>query len=194
VAIKKNIDMDQAVKFRLLFRDAGALVEIEPVSAQPAEPQNSASGTGNPEPTIPPSEPGGLSLSPVNSHDLSDCAPQITPQPIPDISSIALDKPGITLDETPAPKTLEIDTRQLSLDESGEPLHTQETEKPLEINTSGLTLSPPQEGSLEAFQAPVKARPIPNIDHLKLVEPLPETREESTQKVTGKAQYTLPED
>ena len=37
VAIKKGIDMDQAVKYRVAFRDAGALVEIRSFAKPPAE-------------------------------------------------------------------------------------------------------------------------------------------------------------
>jgi hypothetical protein len=192
VAIKKNIDMDQAVKFRLLFRDAGALVDIQPIS-EPS-PQKTDTGISKPEPATPPSDEGGLSLSPAKSHDLSDCAPQVTPQTIPDISGIALDKPGVTLDETPALKALEIDTHELSLDDSGDPLHISEPAKTLEINTSSLSLSPPREGSLEAYKTAVEPQQIPNIDHLQLIESVAETSGESVPKPAVKARFTLPDD
>ena len=41
IPIKRGVDMDQAVKYRVAFRDAGALVDIVP-AGQPDPPRRSA--------------------------------------------------------------------------------------------------------------------------------------------------------
>jgi hypothetical protein len=118
VAVKRNVDMDTAVKYRLTFRDAGALVEIKPV-ATPA----SSSGTSIPDI---PSEPepateetteekSGMTLSPANTGSLEDYAPAVIPAPIPDISQMSMAEAGSTLDDSEPPPPLEIDTSNLSV-------------------------------------------------------------------------------
>ncbi|MEJ2608685.1 MAG: hypothetical protein P8179_01070 [Candidatus Thiodiazotropha sp.] len=185
--IKHGVDMDRAVKLRVAFRDAGGLVDIVP-AGQPAPKPKSAPAprpTVNKPPAKPtpeitelsladkpmeiPAEPHNTDiqvpeypLSPESGFDLSDCAAKVIPQALPDISSLDLNKTDNPLDETPAPK-------------------------PLEIDTSTLSLSPSNEDSLEEHQAEVEAAPLPNLDHLKIVDIAEE-------KPQGKAQFKLADD
>ncbi|RLJ21459.1 hypothetical protein DJ031_03155 [bacterium endosymbiont of Escarpia laminata] len=139
VAIKKGIDMDQAVKYRVAFRDAGALVEIRPIE-QPRQ----AAPAAEPQTTAPPTAPD-YDLSPANTGSLIDCAMEVKPQVIPDISAIHLDAPGTLIDETEPPPPANIDTGELSVSQA-------------------------REGSLEDCQIPTPAAPLPDISHLKIDE------------------------
>jgi len=99
VRVKAGVDQETAIKYRVAFRNAGALVEIQPANQ-----------------TAP---PGSLSLLPPNTGSLIDCAPGIEALPLPDISDYALSPEGAALDETsPAPPP-EIDTSGLSLGPAG---------------------------------------------------------------------------
>lgn len=218
VLIKRGVDMDRAIKFRVTFRDAGALVDIVP-TGQPAPmpqpptplptpplaataPAPTASSGGRGElslaegppateadkPTAPLPVPD-FDLSAPNDFDLSDCAPEVLAAPLPDISRIDLDKPGSTLDESPAPVPLKIDTEALELDAPGTALIETPRVAPPAIDTGDMTLSAPREGSLESYQVPVAAEPLPDIDHLQLAE----TSEEEA-KPRGKAKFAIAED
>lgn len=87
-----------------------------------------------------------LTLFPANTGSLIDCAKQVTPQPIPDIDHISLASIGAVLDESPDPE-------------------------PAEIDTSGLSVNPPNSGSLEDCKKEVEPYPIPDITHLDVDEP-----------------------
>jgi hypothetical protein len=164
VAIKQGVDMDQAVKYRLAFREAGALVDIHPVETAPASPASA------PDPRSDTTHHEGFTLSEPNSFDLSDCTPVVIPQEIPDISTLDLDKPGIILDESSPPEPLVIDVDELELGKPGITLDDPAPSVRAEIDTSELTLNPPNQGSLEAYQETVTPVPLPNIDHLKFTE------------------------
>jgi len=127
-------------------------------------------------------------LSAPNDFNLSDCAPEVPAAPIPDISSLDLDKAGATLDKSPAPEPLEIDTAALELDAPGSTLIEEPVIPPPAIDTGGMSLSAPREGSLEDYRTPVEAAPLPNIDHLELAET---SKEEKPQ---GKASFVIAED
>jgi hypothetical protein len=217
VAIKHGVDMDRAIKFRVAFRDAGALVDIVPAGDPPPQPKPTPPGATReaprptPQPTTPTSQgddlslaaqgplelPEGESLPPIpvpdydlskaGGFDLSDCAPEISPQPLPDISNLDLNQPGTQLDDTPAPEPLSIDTSELDLDAPGVTLIASQPQPTPDINTDDLSLSPPNTGSLEDVVKPVEAAEIPNIDHLDL------TPEEAA-KPKGKAQFKIAED
>lgn len=107
VKIKNSVDQDTAIKYRVAFRNAGALVEIR--SARLEAPETSH----NPEQTE--TEEGGMVLLPANSGSLIDCALPVESAPIPDISGLSLAGPGTTLDETAPPPAAEIDTSELQL-------------------------------------------------------------------------------
>lgn len=86
-----------------------------------------------------------LTLLPPNTGDLIDCYIPVTPTPLPDITDIALAPAGAVIDESELPPPKRIDTR-------------------------GLTLAQPRTGSLEDCRPEVKAKPIPDISHIELVQ------------------------
>lgn len=174
VAIKRGIDMDQAIQYRVTFRNAGALVEIRPALA--------AAGSGGTAAT----DDGNLSVSDARGFDLSDCAPQVTPQPIPDISGLALERPGATIDESPPAPAREIDTEGLTLAPDGGRLDESPPPAPPQIDTHELTLNPANQGSLAEFQKPVSPAPLPSTEHLELADEAPGGR--------GRARFPTSED
>ena len=194
VAIKKDVDMEQAVKYRVAFREAGALVEIRPASGAPASPapvQRPAApppgpAATAPEPVAQSAEPQSFSLSAPNSYDLSDCTPPAERQPLPDISGLDLDKPGVILDTSAPPQPLSIDTDDWELDRPGVDLDVSEPAPEIAIDTTALTLNPANQGSLEDCQQPVTPAPLPSIDHLEFAEEKP--------KPQGKAVFHTSED
>ncbi|HEC16507.1 MAG TPA: hypothetical protein ENI99_08070 [Sedimenticola sp.] len=143
VKIKSGVDLDKAVKYRVAFRDAGALVDIHPAAsdAQTAQPQPATAKSTKPAP-----DTGAVTLLPPNTGSLIDCAPEIVAAPIPDISGISLAEPGATIDESEPPP-------------------------PVDIDTEDLVLNPPRTGSLEDCRQAVEAMEIPDISALKIVDP-----------------------
>jgi hypothetical protein len=103
VRIKQDVDMETAGRYRAAFRQAGALVEIRPVSATET-------------PSSPPAAPAGNEpeLLPANTGSLEDCAPQVASAEIPDISDMALGSPDQPIDDSPPPPAAEIATEHLS--------------------------------------------------------------------------------
>ncbi|MCU7920786.1 MAG: hypothetical protein KZQ88_16650 [Candidatus Thiodiazotropha sp. (ex Dulcina madagascariensis)] len=213
IPIKKDVDMDRAIKFRIAFRDAGGLVDIVPAGQPaptpkpppPARPRPAASPPAGSAPSTqemtlaegPMAPPSDAEVIPVTApdyplsspqgFDLSDCMPEVEAAEIPDISALDLDKPGIGIDESPDPEPLEIDTSALELDTSGAILTEQSLVEPPEIDTTALSVSPAREGSLEDCQVAVEPAPIPNIDHLKIEQP-------ERKAIKGKAQFTISQD
>jgi hypothetical protein len=102
--VKKSVDLDTAARYRLAFRQAGALVEIR-VSDAVAE--------ANTPPRQAP--PPVLSLLPPHSGSLEDYTPRIPPPPLPDIRHLSLAPPGTLLDSPPPKAAIAIDTRALNL-------------------------------------------------------------------------------
>jgi hypothetical protein len=224
IPIKKGIDMERAIKFRITFRDAGALVDIVPAGEPPprSKPvQQSSQGeqaghapantrqvsdemTFADGPMEPAEDPNAhnapvavphYELSSVEGFDLSDCAPSVEPAKIPDISSMDMEKPGITLDETPEPEPLTIDTSTLELDKPGVTLIEAAPVQTPDIDTAELSMTPANQGTLEDCQTPVEPAPIPNIDHLKVVKPEPAPSQDSEHEPPrGKAQFKIAED
>jgi hypothetical protein len=220
VPIKRGLDMDQAVKYRVAFRDAGALVDIVPEGQpapspkpapaarpeQPLQPQpkqtesavapQTSSGLSladgplppQPEPEAPVIETPDYGLSEAKDFNLSDCAPQVEPAPIPDTSQLDLDKPGTTIDESSDWQPLEIDTAALDIDDSDEDLDQTPPVAEPNINIDGLSMGEAKQGSLEDCQQPVEPAPLPNIDHLKLDEAVAKKQSE------GKAKFQIADD
>jgi len=138
--IKNGVDQETAIKYRVAFRNAGALVEIRTADARAGEPE------GNKETR--PAEAAadqGMVLLPPKTGSLIDCAPRVEPAPLPDISDLSLASPGAVLDETPEPPAADIDTSQFQL-------------------------TPANSGTLEDCQTPKEPAPLPDISRLKLVE------------------------
>jgi hypothetical protein len=200
IPIKKGIDMDRAIKFRVTFRDAGGLVDIVPAGDQPPTPQPSQPPRPAPQARVTPTDSRQASseltfadgpmepaadtdadttpitvpaydLSSAQGFDLSDCTPTVEPAEIPDISALDMEKAGSTLDESPQPQPLTIDTSALELDKPGVTLIEESPPARPDIDTADLSMTPANQGSLEDCQTPVEAVPIPNIDHLKMDTP-----------------------
>lgn len=109
VKVKGGVDQETAIKYRVAFRNAGALVEIQ--SADPV----ADSGNVAPPPPSPGQNPEELTLLPPRTGSLIDCAPAIQAAPLPDISGLSLANPGALLDEAPTPVARPIDTSNLEL-------------------------------------------------------------------------------
>ncbi len=138
IRIKSSVDEETATKYRVAFRNAGALLEIQPSSRKEQQPNAANSATGST-----PQAPEGLTLLPANTGSLEECTPKVTPQPLPDISHISLAATGTVLDEAPEPE-------------------------PPEINTDNLSVQPANTGTLEDCKKEVEPYPIPDINHLDL--------------------------
>ncbi len=126
VAVKRGVDMDTAVKYRTAFRDAGALIEIKPITDTatvgaasipdvPPTPAPMAAPSEASEQAQPASS-SDLSLSPANTGTLEGFAPKVVPVEIGDISQISMAAVGSTIDESEPPPPLEIDTSALSIE------------------------------------------------------------------------------
>jgi hypothetical protein len=103
VVVKSGVDDKTAAKYRVAFRNAGALIDIKPSTAT-SDNSNDIYPTKTPE----------LTLLPPNTGSLIGYAKKVVPQPIPDISNISLASLGTTIDQSPDPKPAEIDTGTLS--------------------------------------------------------------------------------
>jgi hypothetical protein len=137
VTIKSGVDDETASRYRAAFRQAGALIDIK-LSASPFNKDKKPAAE-----TATDGYSKGLTLLPANSGSLIDCAKKVTPQPIPDISTITLASPGSVLDESPDPE-------------------------PAEIDIGTLSVSPAKTGTLEDCKKEVKPYPIPDISHLDI--------------------------
>jgi hypothetical protein len=146
IPIKRGVDMDQAVKFRVSFRDAGALVDIVP-TGQPAPvprpapaPRPAATEAPNPATSTPAAAAGtnGLSLAdgPLPAAE-GEQAPSI---PIPDYD-LSAPKDFNLSDCTPAVEPAPIpDISGLDLDKPGATLDEHPDPAPLEIDIDALSL------------------------------------------------------
>jgi hypothetical protein len=94
--VKQAVDVDVAGRYRSLFRDAGALVQI----VQSGDPAPEASTVQS---TPPPPTPSATTEAPAGSPVAAPTAPGMT-----------LAAPGATIDETPPPEPARIDTSRLS--------------------------------------------------------------------------------
>jgi hypothetical protein len=127
VRVKHNVDADSASRYRAAFRDVGALVQIVAAGSEPpaatAVPGTSGSPADTPSPET---EPGAAGAGAGSTEP-------------------SLAEPGATLDHTPPPPAVEIDT-------------------------SGLEALPANSGSLEDCRVDKPPHPIPDIGHMKLVD------------------------
>ncbi len=169
--IKAGVDAATASKYRKVFRDAGALVDIKSTADQGEQAAESAAT--DTEPKIQPvaalatdraeeiqptaeQDASGMTLLPANTGSLIDCAKEVIPQPIPSTIELELTSAGATIDESEPPP-------------------------PANIDTDGLSLNPPNSGSLEEFQRELNPIPIPDISGLSLDE-VEDAKEESTEE------------
>ena len=120
IAVKRGVNMDVAIKYRTAFRDAGALIEIKPITntddleAAPIPDAAPAAAVDQAPPTA--SSTSTLSLTPANTGTLEDCIPKVAPVKIGDISQMSMAEVGSTIDESEPPARLEIDTSAFSLE------------------------------------------------------------------------------
>jgi hypothetical protein len=160
VAVKKDIDLDAASRYRLAFRQAGALVEIRPHKAgQPAS-----------APDHPARQPDAMTLLPANTGSLEEFAPRTRPAPLPDISHMDMAAAGVQLDDTPPPASVRIATDDLSL-VTGQDWSLEDCQLPplpqVLPDIEDLQLAPPG----EPIPAPAEAEApaLPDISGMRLV-------------------------
>lgn len=162
--VKQGLDQEAAVKYRVAFRDAGALVDVVPAGEQPAtkEPQTETRSSIQPADQI--------TLLPANTGSLIDCAKTVEPAPLPEISGISMAPTGGSLidcakivEPVPLP-----DISVLSMAPTGSNIDEIETAPPADIDTSALSLNPPNTGSLEECHVEPPVAEIPDISQLKL--------------------------
>ncbi len=143
IRIKADVDMDKAIRYRVMFRDAGALIDIRPVVEKTAtDDVTDAPAAKKPRLSAPESMPD-FELLPAATGSLEDCATPVEATALPDITSLKLDAPGTRISDAPEPT-------------------------PADIDTSGLSALPANTGSLEAFKEEKEAAKIPDISALKL--------------------------
>jgi len=142
VKIKNSVNMDTAIKYRLRFRDAGALIDIRPVNAKaptpvspPAQPASS-SATHSPQTQTAAGTP--MTETPLKPEQSSTTTHTQTTDPLLEDLLMPV---GATIDETPAVAKLK-------------------------INTDDLILHEANSGSLEEFALPVEAAQLPDISDM----------------------------
>jgi hypothetical protein len=168
VVVKKRVDLDTASRYRLAFRQLGALVDIRAASA-PAQlkPQRPAQGA----------KPH-MTLLPPNTGSLEEFAPRVTPAALPDISAMGLGNRDRPLDETPPPPPASVDTEDLSLVPGQD--WTLEDCQPLPLaqlspDIDGLELTAPDDTShIPANPPPL---PLPDISAMRIEEPAQSNRD-----------------
>ncbi len=185
VKIKSEVDMETAIKYRVNFREAGALIDIKPATAHAQEvtkPTADTSADGSEAVSPPPATKAAetppttetLTALPPKTGSLIDCAPHIRPAELPDISGISLSETGTTLDDTPPPPDAKFDTSDLSVTPAGTGSleDCQLIKEPVEIpDISGLTASEPGTGTLEDCYQEKKPVEIPDISAMKIIAP-----------------------
>jgi len=200
IRIKAGVDLDTAVKYRVTFRDAGALVDIKPSDTSTdngTQPPQSSGSQPPPQPAESHTGTDEISLLPPRTGSLEDFAEKVTPAPLPDISGLSMDQPGITLDETEPPPPVEINTEGLSdaigsledyqlpvepaeipdissitMDQPGSILDETEPPPPVEIDTEGLSAAT---GSLEDCHQEIEPVKIPDISAMEIASQEDET-------------------
>ncbi|KRT54877.1 hypothetical protein [endosymbiont of Ridgeia piscesae] len=158
IPVKRGVDMDTAVKYRVAFREAGALVDIQPAQkpageAPPATPHRTPAPTATATKQQAAESESGMTLAPANSGSLEAFALQGEAAPPPDTSHLQLGAVGSIIDETEAAPPVEIDTHELSL-------------------------APAQQGNLDEFNEIVVPPVLPDISHLQIEEPEKKEQEE----------------
>ena len=184
IPIKRGVDMDRAVKFRVAFRDAGALVDIVPEgqpapnpAARPTPPQRPAAPMPATKPTpaatpqaeTPPAtgaDPSGLSLA--DGPLPTPTEPEADPVQVPDYG-LSAPKDFNLSDCTPEVEAAPIpDISAMHLDKEGTVLDETPDAEPLEIDTEALELDEPGTTLIEAEEVP--AAEI-DTDQLSMSEP-----------------------
>ncbi len=158
IPIKKGVDMDTAVKYRVTLREAGALIDVVPTRSPPTRSSGRPATGGSPAAPAEDAQaaaPAGatavseagaqMSLAPPRTGTLEDCAPETLPAELPDISG-------------------------LDLAAEGEHLVVQQAVSAPQIDTSGLELFPANTGDLKDCQREPPPLPLPDISDLRLLD------------------------
>lgn len=179
IAVKKDLDLATAQRYRDAFQKAGALVELrkfEPAApdAEPPPPARADSAVAPQADAQPASgqTPSALNadLLPPRTGSLEEFSRAETPAAIPDISHLDMDAVGADLDPTRRQTPpLELDLSGLDLDRTGADLDPDyRPPPPLQVDTSGLSMTPAKTGSLEDCAKPEPPARLPDISSLSL--------------------------
>ena len=159
VKIKKAVDMDTAIKYRVKFREAGAVVDIRPAKS------------------VADAIPKPATFAIDDSGDASnERAPATAENPIPE--KTIPPKPIQEQPQSPASLNAGLAMTGAFIDDTPPP-------PPANISTDGLSAAEPNSGSLEEFAEMVVAAPLPDISQLDIEQtdapldssPLPEALE-----------------
>lgn len=189
IPIKRAVDMDQAVKFRVAFRDAGALVDIVPEGQPAPSPSPTPAARPTPAPSAVPSETT-TAPAPKAAPDSSGLTLAEGPLPVEEAAVSSVEAPDYGLsapqdfnlsDCAPEVEAAPIpDISELDLDKPGANLDESSEPEPLEIDTTALELDEP--GTVLIEEMPVDEPDI-NIDTLSMSEPKQGSLEDCQQPV-----------
>jgi len=154
--IKKNLSVDQSGRFREIFREAGAIVDIviagqKPPIAPPPTPTAAAA-----------TQDSGLQLAPIGSslNVAPGAAESTPPSATSDISSLEIAPIG--------------------------PIPAEPSPPPATIDTGGLQAEPAASGSLEEYAPNVEPTPLPDISNMEIArddQPIQEHGAETAQSI-----------
>jgi len=197
MVIKRAVDTETAGRYRLAFRQAGALVEVR---------ISDLSEDGDPAPRWTPAST--WTLLPSNSGTLEGYAPRPAPSPLPDIRHLALATPGTgpaeqapppaatpigtgtldlvagqdwTLEDCQPPPLPEVlpDMDDLALSAPGAELDSTPPPAAAPIDTGTLDLVAERDWTLDDCQLPPLPEVLPDISGLTLEEPEPKPEPEA---------------
>lgn len=165
VRVKADVDVTLAGKYREIFRELGALVDIVPAGEPVELIEKAASIAAHPESA----DEEEFELLPAKSGSLIDTAPDEVPSQIPDTDAFGLSPPGALLPEAHPESPLELDISHmetLPLD-SGPVEHFAEQDEDMAIpDTSHLQAADPAGENLVVELEEQEAQPLPDISHL----------------------------
>jgi hypothetical protein len=173
IAIKKDLDLQTAQRYRDAFQNAGAMVELK--RSEPTAAAADPAPAPRPVPEAPKApaaaiDEQGLTLLPPRSGSLAEFAQEAEPAPIPDLSHLDMAAVGSDLDQKSQPTpALELDLSGLGLEPPGADLDPDyEPPAPLQVDTEALSAAPPNTGSLEDCAQPETPVPVPDTSDLRL--------------------------
>jgi hypothetical protein len=147
--IKKAVDMDTAIKYRVKFREAGAIVDIRPSQSAAPPPASSPAAEAIPQSNFTAAEaatPEAVANPVPNAAAVETSAPpQAAVASAPGSIDASLATPGSIIDETPEPP-------------------------PASYNTDQFDLGEANSGSLEDFAETVMPAPVPDTSALDVEE------------------------